>query len=113
MSRHPFGEIVGIKALDQDAEDTHGNPVESWADPVDWPGCAVAPSKSDEPVEAGRTAVITLLDVFGPYDMVVGPHDRAVWRGTEYEVVGEPGYWSNPFTGATPGCEFKMRRADG
>ncbi len=107
-----FGETVTVRTRTPGADDRYGNPTYTWADAaVD--GCAVAPRSSAEPAQVGRSAVITGLTVYLPTGTEIGPHDRLVIRGTEYEIEGEPGDWRNPYSGRRPGIEVAVRRVEG
>jgi len=107
-----FGETVTVRRRVQGEDDRFGNPTWTWADDqVD--GVAVAPRSSAEPAQVGRLAVITGLSVYLPTDTTIGPHDRLVVRGIEYEVEGEPGDWRSPYSGRRPGIEVAVRRVEG
>lgn len=96
-------------------EDRYGSQVLDWTDPaeLDIDGCAVAPLEADEDHGEGRQAVIRGFNVYAPAGADVLPIDRLRIRGDDHEVIGEPGVWVNPFTGATPGVEIRTRRVTG
>lgn len=102
-----------IQALIVGAEDTHGNPVETFADPVTVEGCAFDPGGSVETLEPGREAVVSRPRVFLPVDVVVTARSLVTVRGLLYRVQGDPAGWLNPFTGWEPGVVASLERAAG
>lgn len=85
----PTPYTVGVRAYVAGVEDVHGNAKDSWGDPVvqavhGW----APPVPSAEPFESGRNAVTWDLDLYCPLGFVVGPRDRVVVDGVEYDVVG-------------------------
>ena len=127
----PFGETVTFEALSTSATDAHGNPVESFVDPVDVPGCGFDPGGTVETYTPGRDAVVSsprlfipsgvfvyeetnlfVLDEFGSR-YGVNARDRVTVRGIRYEVQGDPADWINPFTGWSPGGVVNLSRVAG
>lgn len=103
---------LGLRRWMPGLEDAHGNPVESWADPVDWKVFAVAPTASMEPL-ADRMAVATGISVLAPPDPLPGPHDVVIYDGEEWQVVGEvANYTTGPFT-YKPGVVVNLERKEG
>lgn len=96
-------------------EDRYGDEVFDWSDPaeLDIDGCAIAPRESAEDGADGRQAVIVGLTIYAPAGADVLPSDRLRVRGDDHEVDGEPGVWTNPWTGVTAGVEIRTRRVDG
>lgn len=92
-----------------------GASIDDWSDPaeLDIDGCAVAPRDADEENAGGRQTVIAGFNVYAPPGADVLATDRLRVRGEIHEVIGEPGVWINPFTGATPGVEIRTRRVTG
>ena len=73
-----------VKQVVAGAPDAFGNPVESYAEPVDVPGVLVAPSKSTSEVEEGRPhAVMDGVDLYVPTDA-----PELTWRGARVVVDG-------------------------
>lgn len=106
--------------------DAHGNPLESWSDPVPVPVHGVAPRLSDEPGEARRWLVVEGLTVLAPKGTVIGEHDRVVWPfavdaagapttvGDEWEVDGPVSDWTRgPWPHPTAGVSFNLTRVEG
>ena len=115
MPGPPFahGQIVEVWRTTA-AEDEYGNTVPGpYAKVQTLVGCGVSPRKEDELQENGRTGVIVGWTVFAPYDGVVLPHDRLLVNGELFDVEGEPGRWSQPMSGWTPGLEINIKRVEG
>lgn len=88
---------IGLKRRVSGGKDRHGNPVNTWAEPVTVPVLGIAPASREEPREQGRfDAVYTVWTIYAPLGTEVGPYDRVVLPGgVETDVVGEVGVWSN------------------
>lgn len=115
MVRRRITQVLGLRVFSESGRDRYGNPVAGFADPVDLPVFAVSPRQSVEPDEVGRRAVLSGLTVYAPASCPVGPRDRVVFRGVEWEVEGEPGRWSdNPHgAGFQEGVQFDLVRSEG
>lgn len=106
--------VVQREAYSSDAEDAHGNPVDSYAPPVDvlvhgW----APPSGNTEPFEAGRNAVLRDLDMYAPAGTGGAPRDRWIVRGVTYEQVGHPeDYTTGPWQWAA-GVRINLKRSEG
>lgn len=109
----PFGESVTVQARVVGSEDSHGNPIETFADPVSVDGCAFDPGGSVEMVEPGREAVVSRPRVFLPPGTVITARSLLTVRGLLYRVMGDPADWRNPFTGWAPGVVAELERASG
>lgn len=109
----PFGEPVLVQARVVGAEDSHGNPIETFAPAVSVDGCAFDPGGSVETVEPGREAVVTRPRVFLPTGTVITARSLVTVRGLLYRVDGDPAVWRSPFTGWEPGAVATLERADG
>ncbi len=102
----PTPYTLGVKRYQPGAKDSHNNPVDAWADPVDWPVYAYASGANAEPSEAGRDLSLVLWTVYAPSgDTLPAALDRVVLDGDEYAVEGEPrdyshDPWSNHVGGA-------------
>lgn len=81
----------------------------------------VAPRASSEQQTVGRGAVLEGLTLYLPPGTVLDPDDQLTIDGylnsdgqpRLYEVEGEPGVWTSPFTGETWGVEVAVKRATG
>lgn len=110
----PFGETVQFMAYQLGAEDAHGNPVESWADPVSSGGWGFDPGGSVESSMPGRDMVVTSPRLFRQSrDFVPGSRDRVTVRGREYQVDGDPADWRSPLTGWEPGIVVTLEVVSG
>ncbi|MAE64152.1 MAG: hypothetical protein CMJ18_07735 [Phycisphaeraceae bacterium] len=85
----------------------------SAPDSLAIPGCAFNPGGSLEPVEAGRTPVVTTPEVYAPTGSDVLSGDRLVVRGLTFDVVGRPQDWRSPFTGWAPGLVIPLKLWEG
>lgn len=103
---------IGIKSYGEGAEDAHGNSVGDWGDPVATEVYAIAPRYSNEPTP-GRDEVIVGLTILAPPGVEVGPLDRVVIDGEEWEVEGEVGNWNRGPFAYYPGVSFDLKRAEG
>lgn len=83
------------------------------ASEVDIDGWGVDDSKSSEPVEVGRDAVITDFVLYRQEPADVLPGDRVVVRGFPCEVVGRPATWLHPMTGWEAGFVVRANIVEG
>lgn len=112
----PFGETVTrLRATAVTDPYSGAQTAKSWTDPdrLDIPGCGIDPGGSTEPVEAGRTAVITTPTVYAPPGVDVRAGDRLQVRGRTYAVDGRPAEWASPFTGWQPGTVINLKEVAG
>lgn len=110
----PLLHTVGVRAFGAGGPgyDAHGNEVPSWGDPVPVAVYAIAPRPSEEP-QPGRSEVISGLAVYAPADTVVGPRDRVVIDGEEWEVEGELGDYTRGPWGYPFGVVINVTRVEG
>jgi hypothetical protein len=112
----PYGETVtrlrATAVVDEYSGEATGT---SWDTPdeLDIPGCAFDPGTSTEPLEVGRTAVITQPRVFVPFGADILPGDRVVVRERTWEVDGDVAEWRSPYSGWTPGTEVRLKAVEG
>ncbi len=85
----------------------------STAVETDLPGCAVAAGGSVEPLEVGRSSVVSDFDVIAPPATDILATDRLVVRGVTCEVEGQPFDWRHPWTGWQPGMVIKVKAVQG
>jgi hypothetical protein len=87
-------------------EDIHGDG--TWSDHHELPGCFWAPRTSAENNDR-RQAVITGRTLYAPAGSDLLPTDRVrLPDQTTWRVDGDPGPWTNPFTGWSPGVEAAL-----
>lgn len=103
---------VGVRAFQSGATDSHGNPVKSWAAPVERLVYGFSPGGSVEPGLPNQDRVVTTPTLYAPYDFPVSEHDLVVVGGDEYEVVGRPARWRHP-SGDKPGCVVNLKLVEG
>jgi hypothetical protein len=108
---------VGHRVYTEGETDDLGNPREGWADPVPLKVFAIAPTASladAEPALPSRDAVITGLTLYVPRGAQLGPHDRFVIDGEEWEQEGDVGDYSRgPFTNAVGHVVVYLKRKEG
>lgn len=80
---------------------------------LEIPGCAFNPGGSSEPLEAGRSAVITRPEVYAPAGSDILEGDRLVVRGEVYDVDGDVADWRSPFTGWAAGLVVSLVKVEG
>lgn len=116
MVRHRHGETVqwhrhqpGIGV------DAHGDPVPGTLTVQDVENVAVAKTSTVEPREDGSMRLVEETTLYFSPAIVTGRRDKFTVRGELYEVEGGSALdaWRNPFTGAVPGSEVKVRRVSG
>lgn len=95
------------------AQDAHGNPTTSYADPIDWPVTYVAP-KASEPSGAHRQLTQTDIEVAAPKtDQAPGPADRVVVGESVCEVISVEDFTTGPFEHPSTGLRYQLRRMEG
>ncbi|OJU39686.1 MAG: hypothetical protein BGN97_00250 [Microbacterium sp. 69-10] len=93
------------------AVDAHGNPIESWGDPVTKGIYALDPGSTSEPRE-GQDRVIVEPAVYMPADVIFGSRDLVIARGKAYTVEGVTRDWRHPRLGRI-GNVATLRRVEG
>ena len=112
--RFPFGVTVTIVRAVPGGDDPYGDPIPGTTTRIDIPRCGLAPRMSTESTARGRQGVIVGQTVYLPDSSpAVFYVDQLEVAGVLYDIEGEPGEWSNPLTGWTPGSEVAIRRAVG
>ncbi|MFF1531488.1 head-tail adaptor protein [Cellulomonas sp. NPDC058312] len=99
----PLPFTAGLRAFIGSAEDDLGNPTEGWGTAVEtsavwWTPSSVATS---EQKMAGHDRVVVDLVMVVDSATAVGPRDRVVIDGRDFEVIGYPedfdhGPWWQP-----------------
>lgn len=91
--------------------DSHGNQVETWADPVPRAVYGWAAPQFTEPMTPGVTSEVVTLIVYSPkFD--VGERDRFAVDGKTYDIVGEAGDYDHGPFGFHPGMVINLKRSD-
>lgn len=113
MTTYPTRFTVGVMTYTEGAVDDFGDPEDVWSTPAEVPVYGWAPAATGEPFEANRDVVTWDLDLYAPSGFTVGPRDRVVVLGVEYEVEGVvESFDFGPF-GFTPGCRVRLKRVEG
>jgi len=112
----PFTQQVTLVTRTVSGQDAYGNDVFTETSTV-VDGCVVWPrdgngTSGNEQVQ-GKDMVIVGLSLLLPAGTVVTATDRIVVNGLSYEVTGEPGHFSSPFTGLDPGVLVGLTRVTG
>lgn len=76
-------------------------------------GWGVDDSRSTEPLQDGRTEVVTDFVLYCHKAADVLPGDRVIVRGFTCEVVGRPATWNNPMTGRKAGFVVRANLVEG
>lgn len=96
-------------------KDSHGAPVDLWADPVPVAvyGWALATSGGQDNFEQGRDQTTTLLDLLVPPGVTGGHRDQWTILGQLFEQDGDlDDYNHGPF-GYTPGGRIRLKKVKG
>jgi len=111
----PTPYTLQTKAYAGTGTDSHGNTIDVWADPVDWPVYAYASGANEEPTEAGRDLSLVLWTIYAPADdKLPGDQDRVILSGVEYAVEGEPrDYSHDPWSNHIGGAVVYLKAVDG
>lgn len=110
-----IGETVTrIRRGTQTGTDAFDRPVYGPDAEVDIDGAAFDPGGSLEPVEVGRTAVVTTPKCYWRDEIPdIVSTDRLRVRGAVYQVIGKPAAWVSPYTGTTKGLVVELRDPEG
>lgn len=93
-----------------EAEDSHGNPVDTWATvPVRRFVYGWAPAGTNED-NASRHTVVSDLELFAPPEFTLDPRDRVRILGQTYEVQGGVEDFNHGPFGYAPGVRVNLRR---
>lgn len=111
----PTPWTIGLRVHSTGAANSWGDPVPSWAEPVDRAVYGWAPASTAEGHDAGRSAVELDLDVFGPTETLgdIQPRDRLVIDGNLYEVEGRVENFDRGPFGFAPGVRVGVKRVEG
>jgi len=97
--------------------DRYGHQASDWGNAAELTveNVQVQPSSSVEPVEVGRTAVITHMRLLTPIgtDLDALSTDRFRWAGAVWSVDGEVARHKSPSTGAVHHVEVMLKRVAG
>lgn len=111
----PITATLGVRRYAGTGRDSHGNPVTSYDEPVDWPVYGYAPGASEEPHDPNRDLSVVLWTVYAPVGgNAPTERDLVVLPDGEYEVEGRPADWSHgPVVIPGAGVVVELKRAEG
>lgn len=111
----PLAQVVQHLAYVAGARDDRGNPIDSWADPVDVAVHGWVISNSHEPQIAGHDRVLVDAQVLAPESFVPAPKDKVLLPGRpgEYQVIGETEDFNHGPFGWRPGNRVNLRKVTG
>lgn len=112
MSVFPKRFTVWLRKRVEDAEDAHGNPVKTWADPVDRDVYGWGPAGFAGVDNILREQVDWELDLYADAIDAVN-NDKIVVNGTEFFVRGYPQDFNHGPFGFRPGVRVKLARTEG
>lgn len=114
LSVFPTPYTVQTKQLDKSGSDAHGNPVESWADPIDQKVIGWATPHIRIPKSEDESRTLVDVELYVLPDFVCGPRDRVILPdGDELEAAGYPeDYNHGPFNWR-PGMVVQLVRVEG
>jgi hypothetical protein len=110
------GETITRQRADAAADPYSGEATRlDWTTPstISVADVKVAPAGTSEPLEVGAARTEDELTLYVPFDADIEPLDRVVVRGKTYEVQGQRGDWSSPYTGIDRVSVVQVRRVTG
>lgn len=107
------GETVTILRAGAPTIDRYGNEVPGADVRIDVDGCFVAPRLGGDVTEQGRQGIVVGSTVYFPARTDVRSTDRLEVRGAPHTIQGQPGDWTNGFTGRRFGVEVATERVEG
>lgn len=113
---HAFGETVILHSRAATGQDEYGNDVFTVTD-TSLDNVPIWPRNSSELLQ-GEDLTIAGLQALLPAGTSVWAIDSltvqtGAYAGRSYEVDGEPGYYTSPFTGRAPGVLVNLTRITG
>lgn len=105
------GETLTLITKTVTGRDSYGNVVYG-STTADIPNCPVWPRTSSELVQ-GQDTVIAGVTAMLPAGTDVKAIDAIGWNGDTYQVDGQPGLYTSPFTGLDPGIEVQLTKVTG
>lgn len=108
----PLNQTIGHAIYTPGAPDSHNNPTDAWANPVDVLVYGYGPPIRTAEAEPGGTQVIQDLQIYAPV-FAVDPRDRFVIGALTYMVIGEVRDWDNGPFNFSPGMVVNLKRVQG
>lgn len=109
----PFGvTMTRYRAVPE--VDAYGDTIQvTYSDVAEVRGCGPYVSARPVVVEAGRSAVVTLLTVVCSFDADFRFGDRVEFEGRTWQASGEIERLRNPFTGWEAGAQIVFEMVEG
>lgn len=109
----PFSELYTVTVRHRSVtQDSRGNDVESYGDPVEHPVYGWGPPASDSETRDELTGVERRLTVYARTGFT-GPRDLVTVNGVEYRAVGHPMDWNHGPFGWKPGFQINLEIEEG
>jgi len=106
-----FPYSVTVTASRPAGTDRHGDPLLAATHTVE--GCAWAPRSSAEQHDTGNSVIVGRT-LYAPAGADISPVDTVTFPdGSRWQVEGDVGDWTSPFTGWAAGIEVALRRVSG
>lgn len=109
--------VTIVRQIPSGDTDRYGDPVPGGDEYspllIEVPGCAVAPRSSNDVNEPGRQGVIVGVSLYAPAGTDILHDDQVDIDGVLYDVDGDAGVWTDPFSFTQVGVEVALRRAAG
>lgn len=111
--RRRITEWVGHRVFNAGATDAHGNPRETWAEPVQVGIYAFNPGVPKDAQVSGSDRDISTPSLYVPLSVVMDARDRVIVRGDLFEVDGDTQVYRNPYGARMDGNQINMRKVAG
>lgn len=110
----PTPYTVQTSEFTKSGTDSHGNPVETWADPIEQRVYGWAAPNSVQPKYLGQERTLVDVELYTPAGFTAGPRDRITLPdGKTFEAIGYPeDYTHGPFNWS-PGLVVNLLRVEG
>lgn len=113
MTLFRLRHVAGLRKYAVVGKDSRGNPKTDWLPVESHQVFGWMPVSSSEPKVAGRDHVVVEVELSAPSDFPVGPKDKVVLDGIEYEVIGYPEHFDHGQSDWDPGILVNLRRVEG
>ncbi|KAA0021809.1 hypothetical protein [Antrihabitans cavernicola] len=107
---------VGTRKFSEGPDkDPRGNKVKRWAPAVEQRAICWGPANANqaEPKVVGHDRVVVELELCVPEGFDVGPQDKVIIAGAEYDAIGYPEDFNNGPFGFRPGMVVNLKRVEG
>lgn len=107
------GDTVTRRRFTLGPEDAHGNATKVAKDSVLPQTAAFDPGGSREPVEVGRSSVVTEPKLYFTERPDLTADDHVQVRSLWYSIEGDPADWRSPFGSDVGGLVVELKRVGG